>query len=280
MAYQPVIPVSGYAGWQLLNRTLDRQEAAFDRSPDIQREISYFRENIGAVADDISKLVGDRRLLTVALGAFGLGDDVDKRAFVRKILEEGTISRGSFANRLNNPDYINLAEAFGYGNGGFIVTESFTDNVVKKYKAQAFEIAVGNVDTDQRLALNFRREIGAVRASTVSDGAAWFKILGDIPLRSVLEKAFNLPSEISQLDIDQQRKIFENKAKKLYGDKSPSVFLNPENVEDTIRRFHVRQEIDRGPSASTPGFAALSILQSSNIGAIGLTNLLLSNLGR
>ena len=35
-------------------------------------------------------LVADRRLLKVALGAFGLEGEIDKKAFIRKVLEEGT----------------------------------------------------------------------------------------------------------------------------------------------------------------------------------------------
>ena len=278
MPFQPVIPLGGYAGWRILDRTLERQQDAFNNSPDIQRDIEYFRDNAATLADDVSNLVTDRQLLTVALGAFGLGDEIDKRAFIRKILEEGTFDSKSFANRLNNPDYIEFATTFGYGNGGFLVTDSFIDNIVDRYQEQAFEAAVGNADTDQRLSLNFRREIPDVVGNSVSPDAAWFKVLGNIPLRTVLEKAFGLPAETSQLDVDQQKEIFERKAQSLYGDSSPVVFLDPDNIEDAIRRFHVRQEVERGPNASTPGFAALTILQSSTIGSIGGANLVLSNI--
>ena len=63
-------------------------------------------------------LVADRRLLKVALGAFGLEGEIDKKAFVRKILEEGTADPASLANRLTDKSYYKLAEAFGFGDLG------------------------------------------------------------------------------------------------------------------------------------------------------------------
>jgi hypothetical protein len=60
--------------------------------------------------------VGDRRLLEVALGAFGLDDDIRNRFFIRKVLEEGTTSPSRrFANRLSDKRYLALAETFGFG---------------------------------------------------------------------------------------------------------------------------------------------------------------------
>ena len=48
-------------------------------------------------------LVKDRRLLTVALGAFGLDGEIDKKFFIRKVLEGGTEASDSLANRPYDP---------------------------------------------------------------------------------------------------------------------------------------------------------------------------------
>ena len=89
MTFQPVLPIGGLAGWSLLNRTMERQTELFNQSPQIVRDTAYFEKTIGDIktADD---LVSDRRLLRVALGAFGLQEDIDSRAFIRTIIEEGT----------------------------------------------------------------------------------------------------------------------------------------------------------------------------------------------
>ncbi len=78
MTFQPVVPLGGYAGWAFLNRTQTAQQSAFDESATIVRQTSYFEENIGNIttAED---LVNDRRLLEVALGAFGLDEDINNK---------------------------------------------------------------------------------------------------------------------------------------------------------------------------------------------------------
>src|SRR5690606_39015084 len=89
MSFQPTIPMGGLAGWRFLERTAAAQRAAFERGPELARDIAYFQERIAAVGS-AEELVADRRLLKVALGAFGLEDEIDKKAFVRKVLEGGT----------------------------------------------------------------------------------------------------------------------------------------------------------------------------------------------
>ncbi len=278
MPFQPVVPLDGYIGWRFLQRTLDRQVEAFDKSPEIERDVAYFRENILS-ATNVEDLVTDRRLLAVALGAFGLQDESNKQALVRKVLEEGTLETTSFANRLNNSQYKDLAKAFSYGNLGFFPDAAFVDDIVAKYKQNAFEAAVGEVNGDMRLALNFERKIQDLAADTGSEKTIWFKVLGDKPLRAIFEKAYNLPTEFSQLDVDKQQEIFAEKTRKLYGESAVSVFSDPKNVEDLIRQFQVRSQIANGPSALTPGFAGLAVLQaSSGFGASATENLLLSNI--
>ncbi|MEM9127018.1 MAG: flagellar protein, partial [Pseudomonadota bacterium] len=89
MTFQPVIPSGGVVGWRFLQRTYEAQIDSFSQSGVNQRETQYFLENISNVltAED---LVSDRRLLQVALGAFGLEEDLDNRFFIQKILQDGT----------------------------------------------------------------------------------------------------------------------------------------------------------------------------------------------
>lgn len=275
--YTPVVPLSGYSGWQFIQKTYDRQFEAFTTTAQMERELDYFRENI-AEATDVGDLVTNRRLLTIALGAYGLEDDVDKPAFVRKILEEGTLQTDSFANRLNNREYKEMIKVFSYGNGGFLPTEQRIEQVIDQYRTRAFEKAVGEVDNDMRLALNFQREIGEIANADISEKAGWFRILGSLPLREVVDAAFGLPSEFAQLDLDRQAEILADKASVLFDGSSVKVFQDTDNVEKLIRRFQVRRQAEAGPSPLTPGYGALTLLQSANgLGAYGSFNLALSN---
>ncbi|ESW59285.1 MAG: hypothetical protein Q27BPR15_18375, partial [Rhodobacter sp. CACIA14H1] len=99
MMFTPVLPAFGTQGWTFLKRTEAAQQATFARQPEIRRDEAYFRDRIGAVRT-AEALVSDRRLLRITLEAFGLEQDVDARAFIRKVLEGGTKQADALANRL------------------------------------------------------------------------------------------------------------------------------------------------------------------------------------
>lgn len=277
--FQPVVPLSGIGGYRFLERTEETQREAFARSPLLQRDLDYFRENI-ASATTAEALVSDRRLLQVALGAFGLDDDLNKQAFVRKVLEEGTDADDAFANRLVESSYRKIADAFGYGNflGARVGRIGFAEDITAAYEERQFEIALDNSNPDMRLALNFRREITefAQIAAEGSGDSAWFSLMGREPVRRVMESALGLPASFGSLDIDRQLSEFKAKAASVLGSSDLSTLLDPEKVDETIRRFLARSQAENGPDASTPGFAALSLL-NGGLGSSAIQNLLLSS---
>ncbi len=275
MAYTPIIPGTGLAGWTLLKATQDRQVEVFNKSPDIARDVEYFRENIGNV-ETLDDFMSDRKLLKVALGAFGLGEEINKGAFVRKVLEGGTTDERAYAVRLNNPDYLKLAGTFAVEDGNLSIDLDTVEKIIAQYQTETFEEQVGTVDETMRLALNFEREIADLAGQGLSENSGWFKVMGSLPLRAVFESAFNLPDGFSQLDIDRQKDILSDRANQYLGEKSIDVFKDPEAIEKTIRRFLMNEQINAGPSASTPGYAALTIL-GGGLGSAGIANLLLSN---
>ncbi len=280
MSFTPVVPLAGIAGWRFLQRTQASQQAAFEKSGEIQRDVAYFTENIAKVktAED---LVADRRLLKVALGAFGLDSEIDKKAFIRKILEEGTTETSSLANRLTDKSYYQLSAAFGFGDssGSQTATAGFAAKITAAYKTRAFEVAVGETNDNMRLALNFQREIASLAAK---DNASWFSVLGSKPLRSVMEKALGLPKEFSQLDIDRQKEILVDKVEKLFGSDKLAVFQDTAIVGKVIDRFLARAQVEEGATSGTSSAsAALALLQgmtsSSSASSSGILNLITSN---
>ncbi|MGL6210257.1 MAG: DUF1217 domain-containing protein, partial [Paracoccaceae bacterium] len=114
MTFAPVLPGTGYAGWTFLQRTKASQTATFYKSPELARDEAYFRAKIKSVktADD---LVSDRRLLKVALGAYGLDADLNSKAFIKKVLSDGTLKEGTLSGRLADKQYEKLSAAFGFG---------------------------------------------------------------------------------------------------------------------------------------------------------------------
>jgi hypothetical protein len=212
--------------------------------------------------------------------SFGLDEEIDKSAFMRKILAEGSEDTDSFANRLVDPRYKRLARAFGFGDtlGARTADVGFAGAVTSAFSERQFEIAVGEQNDGLRLALNFRREIRTFATAPDPAGSAWFSAMGDLPVRQVLEGALGFPSGASQLDIDRQRDEFRDLNSKTFGSNSLAVFEDPANVDKAITRFLARRSIDEGPSANTPGFTALTLLssQATGLGSIGLQNFLFS----
>lgn len=262
MTYQPVIPAGGNVGWSFLTRTRADQQRAFDTSAANTRATDYFRENIGKVrrAED---LVADRRLLQVALGAFGLDDDIDNRFFIKKVLEEGTLDDRAFANRLSDKRYFAMAEAFSFHLAPpNTALSDFADGIIESYRTRQFEIAVGNQDEDLRLAMGIRREIEDLAGRDISDDAAWFSIMGNPPARRVFELALGLPDAFGAIDIDRQLAVFREKSERAFGTSALRDFADPELQEKLVRTFLFRSDIAAAGTATSRGSVALSLLRS------------------
>lgn len=265
MTFQPALPIGGFAGWRFLNRTLETQQANFARSPVVQRETEYFRERIGRI-ETAEQLVNDRRLLKVALGAFGLDADLPNRFLIRKVLEDGTTNERSLANRLTDPRYREMSRAFGFGDGETLNTGQggFADRIVTAYRTRQFEVAVGNQDNNLRLALNLRRDLADLAGSERSERAKWFAVMGQPPLRQVFETAFNLPRSFGALDLDRQLSILQERTRRSFGDGSVSQFANPDRIEDLARQFLLRADLQNSSfTGFSRGSAALQLLQSA-----------------
>lgn len=257
--FTPVVPFGGFAGWKVFERTAARQFAAFEKSPELQRDLAYFRDKIGSVTS-AEALVADRRLLNVALGAFGLESEIAKKAIIRRVLEQPPGDPKSFANRLNDPRWRAFARAFGFASSAPpLSSKAFQSDIEARYAERAFESAAGEADANIRLALNFKREIKAIAEGASVDRSGWFQILGQQPLRRVVETAFGLPESFASLDVDRQRAILEEKAAQSFGGRSPAVFASAETVDATLRRFFLRDAAQAAPTTGR-GVAALTLL--------------------
>lgn len=268
----PVLPMGGLAGWNFLSRTIETQKEVVTASSATQRDLAYFRERIGRV-ETPQELVDDFTLMKVSLGAFGLQDDQANRFFIRRVLEEGTFDRGSLANRLSDPRYKALSDAFGFGDlgGPWTRLPGFAENIVSAYRDQTFEVAVGNVDPDMRLALGLGRELDRIVGNFESDDARWFGVIGAPPVRAVFEKALGFPQSFAALDIDQQLTMFRSRSEAVFGVSEVSDFATPEARDALRERFLLMSEISGGGTrlASSPvvslfsgSVSAASILQT------------------
>lgn len=262
MSFQPILPLSGYVGWRFLQRTLETQQQTFNNSAPVKRVTDHFREKIGSIrtAED---LVADRQLLEVALGAFGLEDDIDNRFFIKKVLSDGTTSTDALSSKLADKRYAAISKEFGFGENDLPRTglSFFADKITALYEKHQFERAVGDQDNDLRSALNITTGLDSIVSNSKSNDARWFSIMGNPPIRAVLQTALGLPSSIAQLDIDLQLETFKSRAEATFGSSEVSDLAAPEQQEKLIRLFLIRSQ-SNAFAASNSSSIALTLLQS------------------
>ena len=263
MSFQPTLALAGFAGWNVLKRTMPTQQAAFQANVAVQRDEAYFRSKIGKV-DTAEQLVSDRRLLRVALGAYGLDNDINNKFFIRKVLEDGTLKEGALSNRLADKQYLKFSAAFGFGDFKVprVKLSDFADKTLGLYRTRQFEAAVGEQNNTYRLALNAERELPLLARRGISDTAKWFTIMGNSPLREVVQTALGLPRSFASLDLDKQLAVFQKRAEAAFGSSSPDQFAVPETLDKLVRTFLLRAEVVDTASVASPSSLALQLLRS------------------
>ncbi|WP_420585933.1 DUF1217 domain-containing protein [Ruegeria sp.] len=261
MTFQPVIPSGGVVGWRFLQRTYDAQLESFASSAVNERETKYFLENIGNVqtAED---LVSDRRLLQVALGAFGLEDDINNRYFIQKILSDGTSADDALSNRLADRRYREFSEAFGLGPGEIRRTGlvTFMEDIAQDNVVSRFEVAVGETDETMRISLYTQHTLTDLAAQDSSADTKWFDLMGQPPLRSMMETALGLPSSFAQLDIDRQLEVFKDRLLGVTGSDDLAQFTDEAAVATLTDQYLARSQIAQLQSTISPAQTALILL--------------------
>lgn len=400
-----MIAGTGMVGWQMLQNTLANQQRAFESSAEIRREGHYFRENVGSV-ETPEDLVNDRRLLRVALAAFGMEEETDNKRLIQKVLEEGTGDSTSLANRLNDSRYvafadvfnfevsvesrtqeegfaapildayetrvrselqktlaesqyandpvyaalfkaeveenigtartyfeatigtitsadelledtdllnvvlkafdiedrrdshtllrrvleegterpealanvlgdsrlIKLSEAFGFDQtttSTALQREPFASNIVDQYHRQAFEDAVAKVDPAIGTALRFQGALPELAESDISENAKWYNVLGSTTMRTVFERALNLPDGFSQIDIDKQVDVLRDKLDRRFGVKTFSELQSEDTLNRIIHGFLLQDQIanSAGIGSSQVALTLIGNIRQSSLSA-------------
>jgi hypothetical protein len=262
MSFQPVLPLAGFAGWSFLKRTMPRQQVVQQASPVLQRDEAYFRDRIGKVRT-AEQLVNDKRLLRIALTAFGLEGDLNSKAFVQKVLDGGTLKEGSLANKLANKQYQKFSAAFGFGDFPVprTVISTFPEEILAQYRIRSFETAVGQQNNDYRLALNAEREMPALASREISETAKWYSVLANPPLRQVVQTAFGLPKSFAAIDLDQQVSVLRDRMRAAFGSPDLGQFRDPAKMDALVRRFMFQAQTQDLGGGSSPAAIALTLLR-------------------
>lgn len=264
MSFQPIVPLGGLAGWEFLKRTQARQEASFASSPRIERVVQSFQRDFSTLRT-VEDLVGNRQALDVVLGAFGLQADLENRAFIRKVISDGTSDRTALGNRLADKRYLAMAREMAHlaPGGSGMPPEGLANRLIKQYQTAEFEIAVGDSEETMRFALAFERNLPEIAAGARSETARWFAVLGDPPTRRVVETALGLPKEFAALDIDEQVIRLQDAARKRFGTESIAELAQPDMIETITRRFLLMDQLRASQAGMSGSAVALSLLSTT-----------------
>ena len=166
-------------------KNLARYQKMVANEPAVKTATDYYAANIGKVKS-ISDLVGNYRLLSYALTAYDLGDQVNNKALVTKVLQGGVTSPHALANTLGNPNWAKFAKAFDFvGQGASsISTSSAVSTTETNYDEAKLESQEGKSDVGVQLALYFQRV-----APTITSP---YSVLGDENLLEAFQTIFGV----------------------------------------------------------------------------------------
>ncbi|MCG8493878.1 MAG: DUF1217 domain-containing protein [Sneathiellales bacterium] len=235
---------------------VDQEEAhmkVFEAQPTTARDIETFKEEIVNVKS-VDDLMKNRTLLQVTLSAFQLESEIDKYAFVEKMLSEDPEDDDSLVNQTLEPRWTKLSQAM-YGlneDPDFFLNEANVNAILDGYKTNEFEKFEGQNAEGIREALYFSRAAGGVEEIS--------QILADKTLMHVVRVGLGLPESFQSLEYEQQKTRLEKAV-------DVEDFNDPAKVEKMIERFLIMTEINNTDPAANP---MLSLFQPASTGnAIG-----------
>lgn len=258
--------VSTIANYQIISNNLTRSLEQTAKKPDVDRDTSYYLAHIEDVKS-IDDFIGDYRLFSYAMKAFGLSDMTYAKAFMRKVLAEGVSSSNSFANKLVDTRYREFAAAFNFAALGEYATgmTAAKSDTVEKYVRQALEEDAGTQSEGVRLALYFER-----KASTITNA---YQILADKALLEVAQTALGISPLTAMADVDKQATMLTKNID--FED-----FQDPEKLRKFLQRFSVMWDIDNEQTTTSTPSILINQPVETGISADTLTTLMNLKIGR
>ncbi|MBP2559928.1 hypothetical protein J2T08_000668 [Neorhizobium galegae] len=249
--------ITTYTSYAMISRDMSKSLERVAEKPEVARESEYYLSKIGSIKT-VDDFMADTRVYNYALKAHGLEDMAYAKAFIRKVLTEGTDSKADFANQLSDSRYAQLAESLNFAAFGTTATsfDKAQKGVVDKFQRQTLEEDAGADNMGVRLALYFERT-----APTIKSG---MEVLADDALSEVMRTALGMSADMIGADLDRQAKYIEDTVK-------IADFQDPDKVNKFLERFTAMWEI----SNPTDSYDPLAVFNSPSSSGIS-TDLLIS----
>ena len=218
-----------------VENNLARYQKLEAQKTSVKTATAYYQANIGGVKT-AQKLVSNYRLLSYALQAYGLGDQINNKALITKVLQEGVTDPHALANTLPNANWKAFAQAFDFAATGSSAPSSAASQATTTadYVEQQLESDQGASDPGVQLALYFQRV-----APTVTSA---YGVLADENLLQVVQTIFNLPPTANAAAIDKEAKAIEKLV-------PLSDLQNPAKLKSLTERFTAAYDAKYGPAS-------------------------------
>jgi hypothetical protein len=253
---------SSYLIFKSYEKSADKQFEKFKDQPQIEKAIEYFKQKAPTIktVDDFFK---DRKLLEVALNAYGLEGDINYMGRLKRILTSDPKDKDSLVNRMRDPRYAEMTEAFKFASLGTtkLGMQSFLQEVTEKFQRNQFEKSLGNGDPALREAAYFRRM--ASKMNSVWD------VLGDKVMRQVVTTTLGLPDQVVNQSIDKQGQLVTDKI-------DIAKFKDPKWVDQFLEKYLIKKDAQRaGATVGTvPAKNAVAGQLFANAGGNSLLSML------
>ncbi|MDI5928826.1 DUF1217 domain-containing protein [Rhizobium leguminosarum] len=175
--------VSTYVSYLSVARNLGASLSSVASQATVARDSSYYKENIGKVTT-VDEFMGDYKLYSYAMKAYGLEDMTYAKAFMKKVLESDLSDSSSFANSLSDGRYAEFAAAFKFsGETETAQSDAQRDSLLDAYE-ESFDTEADDIadQTDY-----FEENISSI--TSVDD------LLSSSKLKNYVLTAFGLSTE-------------------------------------------------------------------------------------
>jgi uncharacterized protein DUF1217 len=214
---------SGVAAFAKYKRDPEGARRDFYESAAVQKNIKDFQSSANEI-NSLEDFLKDRKTLEFVLTAFGLEAELNNPGKLKAIINSDPDDVNSYANRLADSRYGELAKFLNVKNEGFnkLKSAEAQTEVIDDYLTNAFEVSIGLENPAAREAVFFLRRINEIDSA--------LEILGDLPLRNIVTTALGLPPQIANQSVLKQQSLIDAK---LDFDKLNTLDRDEENASKT-----------------------------------------------
>jgi hypothetical protein len=252
--------ISSIVTYSMYQRDNVKLEKNFQATPEIKREVDYFKSAVGKLksVDDVFK---DPRLLDFMSKSLNLGSDAQYPGKMRRILTQSVDDKDAIMNKLSDKRYRQAADVLNFGDTGLshLQMASTQDDMIKKYTDNQYESSIGSDNEAVRKARYFDKY-----ANTVNN--VW-DVLADPILRDVVTKTLSLPANIAVQPIETQGEAVTSRL-------DVSKFKDQSFRDSFVKRYLTKTDLE---SADTSNDWRVNLFGAASgggsAGSAGLVNL-------